>query len=172
MSMTVIEHIPVGSGGVASIEFTSISGDYTDLLLIGSIRNDNANRHFTLEFNDFTTNFTSRELSGTGSAAGSSARTDSDVRGGTTASTYTSNTFSSFAITIPNYAGSSNKSFSIDAVAENNATTSLQYITAGLWSVTSAITALKLTSPSNFVQYSSATLYGITAGSDGTTTVS
>jgi hypothetical protein len=45
---------------------------------------------------------------------------------------------------IPNYAGSSNKSVSIDAVTENNATAAEANLVAGLWSSTAAITSITL----------------------------
>ena len=51
---------------------------------------------------------------------------------------------------------------SADGVMENNATEAYQNLVAGLWSNTSAITSLTLAkSTGNFVQYSSASLYGI-----------
>jgi len=79
----------------------------------------------------------------------------------------------SVGIYIPNYTSSNAKSASIDGVSENNATASYQTIDAFLWNDTSAITSITLTlSGGNFAQYSSASLYGVTAGNDGITTVS
>ena len=173
--MQVIRHIEVGAGGQAVIEFDSIptDGTYTDLLLIYSLRNSTNTNYATLGFNGSTSNFTQRELQGEGSGTPvSGSRTDSIIRLSVSTSNFTSNSFSSSAITIPNYASSNNKSFSVDAVTENNAILSYQAIIAGLWSQTSSISNITLTSPANFVQYSSATLFGITAGQSGTTTVS
>jgi hypothetical protein len=75
----------------------------------------------------------------------------------------TSSTFSNGEFYIPNYAGSTNKSISMDLVMENNATAGYQSLTAGLWSNTSAITSIKLQSANgfNFVIYSTAYLYGV-----------
>ena len=81
-----------------------------------------------------------------------------------TGSTATSNTFGNSELYIPNYAGSTNKSSSADAVAESNTTTVFAYLNAALWSSTAAITSITLTPDAggaNFVQYSTATLYGI-----------
>ena len=76
--------------------------------------------------------------------------------------TYTANTFSNFSTYIPNYAGSNNKSYSVDGVTENNATASYQIMYAGLWSNTAAINQITLVPDTlNFVQYTTATLYGI-----------
>jgi hypothetical protein len=75
---------------------------------------------------------------------------------------YTTNTFSNGELYIPSYTASQNKPVGIFAVTENNATTALMGITAGLWSNTAAITSLTLAQPSgNFVTGSSFYLYGI-----------
>jgi hypothetical protein len=75
----------------------------------------------------------------------------------------TSSTFGNGELYIPNYAGSTNKSYSADSVAETNATATFMYLTAGLWSNTAAINSITMTPQggSNFVQYTTATLYGI-----------
>ena len=174
MSMTVIEHIEVGSGGAASITFSSIPQTYTDLLIVTSLRTQQGGLAFEvfLSFNGSTTGFSARQLYGDGSTAASStpARQAGILPGTAT----TSSTYNSGQLYIPNYASSNAKSYSLDSVTENNGTTAYQNILAGLWSGTAAISSLTLTNTgaNNFVQYSSATLYGITAGSDGTTTVS
>lgn len=173
--MQLIQTVTVGSGGAASIEFTSIPATFTDLCLVLSARSSRSasDDAILIQFNNQTTNFTVRELRGTGS--GVNSNTFSTGFGGfIVGNTATSNTFSSQSIYIPNYAGSTNKSFSIDGVMENNATAALQGILAGLWSQTTAISSIKLTLDTgpNFVQYSSASLYGILKGSDGIVTVS
>jgi hypothetical protein len=76
-----------------------------------------------------------------------------------TGSSATASTFGSGLIYIPNYAGSTNKSYLTDWVTENNATAAYAGFTAGLLSNTAAITDVTLTG--SFVQYSTATLYGI-----------
>ena len=175
MSMTVIEHIEVGSGGASSITFSAIAADWTDLVVMVSSR---SSRSFTsgsimLNLNGSASNFTGRYLLGTGSSASSSTVT-TEV-GQTSGNTATSNTFGNATIYIPNYRSSANKSISTDSVSEHNATTAYQGLYANLWSVTDPITSITLQIDSgagDFMQYSSATLYGITAGSDGSTTVS
>ena len=178
MSMTVIEHIEVGSGGAASIEFVSVGdipADYTDLLLVCSVRGSRSNFQDDLlvTFNSATANFSGRLLYGTGASAGSELANTTNINLYANANTATSNTFSSHQIYIPNYASSVAKSVSIDSTAEQNATAALAAIQAHLWNDTDAITSITLSYQNgNFVEYSSATLYGITAGSDGTTIVS
>jgi hypothetical protein len=173
MSITKIAEVTVGAGGAASIDFTSIPGTYTDLLLVVSTRctNSAATGPVFISFNGATTNRSARTLNGTGSSVGSYTITDNFLFD-TVGNTATANTFNSSTIYVPNYAGSTNKSFSIDTVNENNTTASNQVLEAGIWSSTAVITSLSLSSPGyNFVQYSTATLYGILKGSSGGVTV-
>lgn len=168
--MELIETVTVGSGGAASIEFSSIAADWTDLKLVANARNVSGNDAF-LELNGATTNFTSVHLNGTGSGRSAFSRTDGFI-GHFNPAGSTANTFGSMEIYFPNYASSNYKSFSIDSVTENNATLANQFLTAGLWSNTAAITSITLLAASgNLAEYSTASLYGILAGSDGTTTV-
>jgi len=158
--------VTVGSGGAANIEFTSIPGTYTDLLLKVSGRSTEDNTITKIQFNNDTSvsNYSQRRLYGSGSSATSDSSTSLGYFSpiGLTKSSYTASTFSNVEIYIPNYAGSINKSVSIDAVTENNATESFATFTAGLWLQTSAITSIKiLPNSTNIAQYSTATLYGI-----------
>jgi hypothetical protein len=171
MSMTLIQHIELGSSA-ASITFSSIPATFTDLYLVYSLRGTNSSNYQILRFNNLTTSFTQRELIGDGSSASSSSRTDSLIRATTNPDTATANTNANAAIYIPNYAGSTNKSFSVDGVTETNGTTAFQTIKAGLWSNTAAISQITLGADANFASGSSATLYGITAGSSGGVVVS
>jgi hypothetical protein len=157
-----IATVTVGAGGTSSIDFTSIPSTYTDLSIVCSLRgNQNANNAFTnIGFNSSTSNFSTRFLQGNGSVTGTGA----GVRGiGYLSNTYfTANSFDSTNVYIPNYAGSTNKSFSADSVVENNATEAWTFFVAGLWSNTAAITSIQITpNTGTFVQYSTATLYGI-----------
>jgi hypothetical protein len=156
--------VTVGSGGAAEIEFASIAGSYTDLMLVASLRTNrttSTGSYVKFTLNSSTSNFTTRLLLGNGSTATSD--TLARVAGVENNAGSTANTFSNFSVYIPNYAGSSNKSYSVDGVVENNATEAFTLLSAGLWSDVSAITNIKLIpEPSgSYVQYSSATLYGI-----------
>jgi hypothetical protein len=157
--------VTVGVAGAATIDFTSIPATYTDLKLVWSARSARLVSNtddMVIGFNGVNTNLTGRYVWGTGSAAQSG--TDTQVLVGEyPTSTATASTFANCEVYIPNYAGSTNKSFSADTVGENNATLAYASLTAGLWSQTAAITSitLKTGSGSNLVQYSTATLYGI-----------
>lgn len=168
-TFTKIASVTVGSGGASSIDFTSIPGTYTDLCVKLSTRTTdttaNDSSAIAIQFNaDTGSNYTRRTLYGDGGAAGSSNATTTSMRVGfTTTDGDTANTFGNCEFYVPNYAGSSQKSVSADAVTEANVA---QYIyaalNAGLWTGTSAITSIKIIAPSyNFKQYSTAVLYGI-----------
>lgn len=166
---TLISSVAVGAGGTANITFSSIPATYTDLCVLVSARSaytTTAYDHIKIEFNGSGgTAYSTKMVYGTGSSA-LSANTSGDP---TISWSYISNdsattsTFGNVQIYIPNYAGSNNKSISSDSVSENNATSAIAALTAGLWANTAAITSIKLTtaSASNFMQYSNAYLYGI-----------
>jgi hypothetical protein len=157
---TLISSNTVGSGGVASVTFSSIPDTYTDLKLSYSMRNTAF--WSSISFNGSSASFSSRWLNGSGTAVNSSTRTDNTEFVLGELSTYTANTFTNGDIYIPNYAGANNKSFSIDAVNENNATTAYQHFGAGLRSNTAAITSITITpSAGNILEYSTFYLYGI-----------
>jgi hypothetical protein len=153
--------VTVGAGGAATIDFTSIPATYTDLVILCSARGALTSAYVKVSFNGSTTGFTQKQVTGNGTAAasGSFAQLMFEVD----RSTYTASTFSNSMAYIPNYAGANNKSYSADSVNENNATTAFTNLTAGLWSNTAAITSISLSidSADLFVQYSTATLYGI-----------
>jgi hypothetical protein len=166
-TFTLIASSTVGAGGASAIDFTSIPSTYTDLCLVLSGRNSVASveASVTMQFNGSTSSYNSRWLRGNGSTASSGSDTygtDEIYIGEVPAASSTSNTFGNASIYIPNYAGSTNKSVSVDMVSENNATTAWAYLTAGLWSNTAAITSIKLLFQSGtFVQYTTAYLYGV-----------
>jgi hypothetical protein len=160
----------VGSGGVATVTFSSIPSTYTDLLLKASARDTFAganNGKILLKFNgSSTSDYSSRQLFGNGSSAGSSSNTsqteiDITSDGAGDSAGNTANTFSNNEVYIPNYTSSDYKSFSIDAVAEENAAQAFSNLKAGLRSNTAAITSITLTARTLFAQHSTFYLYGI-----------
>jgi hypothetical protein len=163
MGYQLIETIEVGSGGAASIEFTSIPQDGVDLLLVLSGRATTTQTNALVTFNSSSSNFSWRLLNGNGSSANSfSDTTQFFLR--CSQSSDTSSTFGNSSLYVSNYASSAYKSVSIDSARETNATAAALDITAGLWSNTNAITSIGLSFASgNFAQYSTASLYKITA---------
>lgn len=170
--MQLIQTVTVGSGGAANITFSSIPQAYTDIYLLFSGRASIIDGGFRLRVNGSTANLSTKLLYGNGSTATSANETT--YLGTTPNSGQTANTFGNASFYFPNYATSASKSFSGDVVEETNATAATQWITAGLYNSATAITSLELfnAGAGNFVQYSSASLYGILKGSDGIVTVS
>jgi hypothetical protein len=172
-TMVKIETVTVGSGGAADVTFSNIPQTYTDLVIKASTRNNDSastsGSYYIIKFNGSSTSFTNRYLRGNGSAA--SSATFNQYAGNSVTTGQTASTFSNDEIYIPNYAGSTNKSYSADSVVENNATGAFSLLSAGLWSNTAAITSVTLEAANAganpFQQYSTFTLYGISGAVTG-----
>jgi hypothetical protein len=163
-----IASVVVGSGGTSAINFTSIPQTFTDLKIVLSLRTTGTEASGyadgIITFNGTTTNYSERMVYGIGSSPGSASQSSTGIKWqfGNSSIT-TASVFSNNEIYIPNYTSTNYKSVSIDTVVENNsATVNINAMTAGLWSNTAAITSVTITPGSgSFVQYSTATLYGI-----------
>lgn len=165
-----IATVTVGSGGSASIEFTSISASYTHLQIRGIGRNAAGaagGSNLELQFNsDTATNYSSHYLRGSGSAASAGAYTTSSriyfietiARNGNT-----SGTFGTFVIDILDYANT-NKYKTVRGLGgyDDNGSGYILF-GSGNWRSTSAITSVKviLEGGDTFAQYSQWALYGI-----------
>lgn len=165
-TMTLISAVTVGSGGAASIDFTSIPQVYTDLVIKGTARFSDiagVSQPVSIKFNTLSTNQTWLQAYGTGSGTGSNGSTGLGqvATGNGTAST--ASTFSNFDLYVSNYSANQNKIVSTDTIVENNGTASSQVFSTTLWASTSAITALSLVpnAAGNFAQNTTAYLYGI-----------
>ena len=152
----------VGSGGAADITFSSIPSTYTDLCIKASFRSDYSGQAIALRINPngSSSNMTALVLLGSGSSL--SYFSDTIAYASSVADTSTANTFGNVEWYIPNYASSNNKSISVDFVTETNASAAIMGLSAGLWSVSTAISSLSLlTTAGNLKQYSTAYLYGV-----------
>ena len=159
------------TGTQATITFSSISADYTDLVIRASVRcngagfpdtNDNLRFWFN---NSLTSIYTNTTVEGDGTSATSQSNTLSFIKGNYAAngSTSTSNTFANIEMYIPSYTASQNKPLSLISAQENNATTAYTVATAGLFRSTTAISRIDIDSQNgnSFVSGSSFYLYGI-----------
>lgn len=153
-----IATVDVGSGGASSIDFSSIPSTYTDLQVLFSLRTSDAAlaADINVQFNGNNTG-NIRYLGGSGSGAFTGTTTGNGASAN--AATSTGSVFSNGNLYIPNYTVAQNKSFTGDRVTETNGTTIYMTMIAGLWSSTAAINQITLVG--SFVQYSTATLYGI-----------
>lgn len=163
---TLIQTITVGSGGSSSIDFTSIPGTYTDLQLVVSGRSTAAvvAANISMTFNGSATGYTTRNLWGNGAAVQNDNASTTFLYGSVAVSgaSATASVFGNSSFYILNYAGSTNKSVSMDFVTENNGTTAYNVVVAGLWSNSAAITQITMVlNTGNFAEHSSASLYGI-----------
>jgi hypothetical protein len=167
-TFTKIASVTVGVLGAATMDFTSIPSTYTDLCIkisARSLRASNSDAIYIVFNGSGGTAYSDKTLRGDGASATSFSSSAAALVaiGRDPAATSTASTFGNVEVYIPNYAGSNYKSLSTDAVTENNATTAYAELVAGLWSNTAAITSISIQdgNSSTFVQYSTATLYGI-----------
>ena len=172
--MQLIESKTLASAA-ASIEFTSIPQDGTDLILFASIREATTTSFIVnIRFNgDTATNFSTRYLQGSGSSVVTAEAPASTFDIVANSSSETSNTFGNLSMYIANYTSSLAKSASSDSVSENNATQAFQRIASHLWAGTAGITTITaFTLTGNLAAGSTISLYKITKGSDGIVTTS
>lgn len=166
-----ISSVTVGSGGVSSIEFTSIPSTFAHLQIRLIGRSDKAgfnNDVVTVRFNSDTgSNYAYHSLYGSGSVAGAeSASSAAYTRAGSfPGANITASMFGAGVIDILDYASTS-KATTLRAFLgmENNSTAGLVRLNSGLWTSTSAVTSVSLgfvTDTGNFAQHSTAALYGI-----------
>jgi hypothetical protein len=170
---TLITSSTVGAGGASSISFASIVGTYTDLCIKFSGRNSTGSLYvddlkIVLNSDTNTARYSQRQIYGNSSTAASSSNTNLGCFAvfGLNGTSSTASTFSNTEVYIPNYAGSTQKSISVDASVEANdsaANHSSLALIAGLYNQTTAITQIDLSSYNgyNFAQYTTAYLYGV-----------
>jgi len=154
------------SASAASVVLDNIpQSGYTDLKLVCSARGSNAgeyNTYIQLAFNGVSTNLSERWIYGNGASVLS--LTETRILASMPAANATASTFGNTEFYIPNYTSANYKSVEIDSVGENNATSAIATLGAGLWSNTAAITSINLSVDSaSFVAGSTFYLYGLAA---------
>jgi hypothetical protein len=159
----------VGSGGAASVTFNNIPQTFTDLKIALSLRETTASYYlgtYVSINNDASSLYSTTIIEGFGSVSSSrtSGQTSLFPVPHIPGSTATTNTFGNAEIYLPNYTSSNFKSLIIDAVSENNASTTYYFengLSAGLYRSTNAVTSIKILAAGTFAQYSTVTLYGV-----------
>jgi len=147
----------------ATVSFTSISGSYTDLILVIFVRNTNAStdRQILVQFNSDTgSNYSYTDIRGLGSSAASG--------GGTSTSSIlcglvedADDNYSISRINVMNY---SNTTTNKTLVSRGDSSGNRTDATVGLWRSTAAITSIQLsTNEDSYKSGSTFTLYGIKA---------
>jgi hypothetical protein len=152
----LISSVTVGTA-TNTISFTSIPQTYTDLLIKASLRGSTTTTTFAVQVNGTTTTSVIRFFAGGNFTSG-----DSFNEHYIDPSDFTANTFGNTDLYFPNYTTSINKTFGVDSVGENNQVQAYMNFASNLTNITDQITSINLLRTSgNFVQYSTAYLYGI-----------
>jgi hypothetical protein len=144
----------------ASVTFSSITGTYTDLVIIFNGGITSAPDDMRLEFNGSTTGYSATLLRGDGSAVISARAT------GETAIPWTTylGSGSAGSVSITHVQNYSNTTTFKTVLSRGNVAASYVSATVGLWRNTAAITSCKLIAGSStFLTGSTFTLYGIKA---------
>ena len=165
---TLISSNVLASSAV-SVTFSAIPSTYTDLVLRASTRSTNAGSWVSYPYIDFggVTTSSSTMIAGNGATAKSMRNAPAyainyDNTNGSDSAGNTASTFDTLEWYIPNYAGSTLKPIGIIGAAENNTTTAYIQATAGLTSMSTAISTIRVyTDGQTFAIGSSFYLYGI-----------
>lgn len=163
-----IASVTVGSGGQASISFTSIPSTYQHLQIrgIGRDTHGSAAHSLRLRFNsDSGSNYTYHALTGDGSSASAGALTAQPAQypGYLMGISGGANVFASTIIDVLDYANTNkNKVTRTLSGVDDNGSGQIGLF-SGMWINTAAITSIELlpVASTNFAQFSSFALYGI-----------
>lgn len=158
-----IATVTVGSGGQASVDFTSIPNTYTHLE-VRFIAKASTQTRMRLQINaDTATNYSTHLLLGNGSSAFSAAGPNEPKIAISSLIESTANTFCAGVVSILEYKDT-NKFKTVRSLSgfEDNTSNSEMALGSGAWRSTNAVTSLKFYLDSgNLGQYSSFGLYGI-----------
>jgi hypothetical protein len=151
------------SSAVASYTFSSISGTYTDLVLVANVQLTSSGQSLLYQFNsDTATNYSLTILKGNGTSATSDRRStiNYQIGAGWDAGLPTSSSFATAIINIQNYSNTS--TYKTSLARGSNAAGGDVTAAVNMWRNTAAITSLTLyTGSGNLATGSTFTLYGI-----------
>jgi hypothetical protein len=150
----------------ASVTFSSISGSYTDLVLVVNQQATTANNH-GIQFNgDTGANYRAHYLGGNGSVAFAGdfgASQTSANAGWVSGSTQSANVFGTIIVDILDYANTSKYKTVRSLTGSDNNGSGLVGLFSSLWMNTSAINRIDMSpaAGASWVQYSQIALYGV-----------
>lgn len=167
--MKLISTTTVPSGGLSSIQFTSIPQTFTDLLLVydgDCNRSDLVADGVFIRFNSDTTgsNYNNTRLYGNPSGGSTFSDTGAVYGGaGLTTANATASVYGSNSIYIPNYTSSVAKTWVVDGGSENDGSNTYLGVHGGRWTGTAAISSISLIPEvgTSWNQFTTASLYGI-----------
>ena len=170
-----IATVTVGSGGSATIDFTSIPSTYTHLQIRGIARTNRSNAAYDivkLNVNSDTGNNYSHHFvygDGSGTAAGATTSTNTIFNYYVGTGFASANIFGTLIIDILDYANTNKykTTRTLGGVDFNNGSFGFIVLGSGNWRNTNAITSISLApqAGNSFNQYTQFALYGIKAGS-------
>lgn len=155
-TLTLISTVTISTAN-NTISFTNIPQTYTDLMILASLRGSTTTTTFGVQVNGSTVTSV-RRFYGTGSSMSFDSFNEHYID----PSNFTSSVFGNTELYFPNYTDALTKTYMVDSVGENNSTEAYMNFSFNLTGSTSAITSINLIRTSgDFVQYSTASLYGI-----------
>lgn len=173
MSIELIAQERVQSSSQNDIVFSNIPQDKTDLLLLCSLRTSTGNYYadIDIDFNGESAKQWRGFYAISNSPSSNSLTNNINIIGPAAGPNVTANGFSLLELYIPNYTSSNVKVLNSNGVAPNFSTT--QYnLSYAANSITNSAAVSTITLYRAALLFGSTVyLYGITAGSDGTTTV-
>ena len=166
--MPIDTYIPIAktvlSSNQSTVTFSSISGSYTDLVLVISTAGSSANLQAYIRFNNSSSNIYSvTEISGNGTTV-SSYRTTStgEISLSPSVAMHTTLGQGQYIVNILNYANTTTNKTALIRTGGLGATYQGTAAVVGLWRSTAAIDRIDIkTDVGNFVANSTFTLYGI-----------
>ncbi len=151
----------------SSVTFSSISGSYTDLVLVMSVQDNSSGTNFSnvqVQFNNDTgTNYSWTELYGNGSSALSQRASNYEGCWAGYMSSV-SGVFSPIIFNVMNYSNTTTFKTTLSRAnlgAQSPNTTTVTEAVVSTWRSTSAITTLKVNGAISFIAGSTFTLYGV-----------
>ena len=165
-----ISSVTVGSGGASSIDFTGIGTDWQHLQMRVIARNNQTPgidaQGLSVRFNSDTgSNYCRHNLTGNGSAASAVGFANQTILypGYVTTTTAGSDEFSASIIDIIDY-GSTTKNTTVRGFAGHDGNgAGFVGVFSGAWLSTDAVLSITLATTGNFLEHSTAALYGVKA---------
>lgn len=157
----------VGAGGTNGFTFNNIPQTYTDLVIQLSVRSSSASglSDCFIYVNGVTGSAYDQvrfySLGSTSASDNQSAISSVNMINSIPNATNQANQFSTATIYIPNYTSGNSKSISANIGSALNTSTNYMGMADGIYTQATAISRIDIDGTDNFVQYSTAVLYGI-----------
>lgn len=171
MTMKKVAHVEVGSGGTAELIISNIPQDHDGLILVYSLRSS-FRADMGLKINGSTSSFSNRYVASTGTSVFNTTGYGNLIAV-VPGSPNTANLFSNGSLHLHNYTAAQGKNYLVRNAQGTDVSTGYDTFVGGYWNDNSAVTSLSIYQLNGdlITEFSSATLYAIKGGSDGTTVI-